>query len=114
MLILRDWINQRLEYRYLTDMTGEAKYWNRIREMEHFLDRQKNYPEDEPYKKENWIIKVKAYLQSCDRTTDYSTKEWNQYLTFIRKLESSKQLYQTKSGVWYVKELPYTNNMNNR
>lgn len=55
MSILREWISQRLEYRYLTDLTGEVRYWVRVREMETYLNLFKQW-KDEPYKK-NWAIK---------------------------------------------------------
>ncbi|KAJ6225457.1 hypothetical protein RDWZM_004002 [Blomia tropicalis] len=109
MMVLREWINQRLEYRYLSDITGEPKYWDRIQRMETYFDQQPSR-QDDPYQLENWSIKVKAYIQSRFK----NKKDIEQYYAFLRALEEKGRLRTTKSKHYYIKESSTSNYMNNR
>ena len=52
-------MKQRLEYPYLSNITGEFKYWERVKKMDFFFyegDQQEANKVDE-YDKMNWMLK---------------------------------------------------------
>jgi mannosyl-oligosaccharide alpha-1,2-mannosidase len=107
-LILGEWMKQRLEYPYLSNITNERKYVDRVKQINYFFNEQNDLKPIDENDKMNWMIKVKAYIQSKGR----DVQDLSEYYAFIDSLEKNGYLRQTKSGLWYVRELLPMNYMN--
>lgn len=66
--IYRNWSNRRLEFRYLSDLTGKQKYWKEVEPIEGYLDAITDLEMFERTHGQDLPIQAKAYIQATGRS----------------------------------------------
>lgn len=100
--------NQQLEYRFLSDLSEEAKYWDRLGLIQHAaIDYQKMADSD---LKNKVLKRLKSYIQSNRQ----NRPGIGDYLDILQEAENRHQFPVTRSGLTYYQQARGWTSMNDQ